>query len=79
MHLSKAREDIDVHDRQMALQAIHAATKREEVLTGLLYVDTNPCDLHDILNTATVPLNSLNENTLCPGNSTLQTINQSFR
>lgn len=78
IRLNKAK-DLNVHDRFSAQQAVHEASKRGEVLTGLLYVDTDPCDLHDILKTSVKPLNTLDESVLCPGNQTLQTINESFR
>lgn len=79
IRLNKASAEMDVHDRQTALNAVQNATKKGEVLTGLLYVDTDPCDLHDIIKTSDKPLNTLKESCLCPGNQTLQTINDSFR
>ncbi len=79
IRLNKADEDLDVHDRYGAINAIQDSAAKGEVLTGLLYVDTDPCDLHDIIQTTAKPLNSLGESELCPGNSTLQTINNAFR
>ena len=79
IRLNKAQQGMDVHDRFAAMNAVQAASQKGEILTGLLYVDTDPCDLHDILNSSVKPLNSLDESVLCPGNKTLQTINDSFR
>ncbi len=79
IRLNKADNDMNVHNRYDALNAVQAATQKGEVLTGLLYVDTDPCDLHDIIKTTDKPLNSLSESSLCPGDDTLQTINDSFR
>jgi 2-oxoglutarate ferredoxin oxidoreductase subunit beta len=50
-----------------------------EVVTGLLYVDPTPSDLHANLNTVDVPLNTLNAPELCPGTSALDKINASLR
>jgi len=49
------------------------------VVTGLLYLDPMPKDLHHNLNTVDVPLNSLNTGDLCPGTSALDRINASLR
>lgn len=79
IHLHKPIDKFDVNNRRSALRAIKDYQERGEVLTGLLYVDTDPVDLHDVINTTHKPLNSLTEENLCPGNSTLQTINESLR
>ena len=50
-----------------------------EVVTGLLYVDPSPKDLHDNLNTVAAPLNTLDAAELCPGPSALDRINASLR
>jgi 2-oxoglutarate ferredoxin oxidoreductase subunit beta len=48
-------------------------------VTGLLYVDPEPEDLHDYLDTTTTPLNQLAEDELCPGAAALERINASLR
>ncbi|MFM8356405.1 MAG: 2-oxoacid:ferredoxin oxidoreductase subunit beta, partial [Gammaproteobacteria bacterium] len=50
-----------------------------EVVTGLLYVDPDATDCHDIMNTVRTPLNALTETELCPGNGALDRINASYR
>ena len=40
-----------------------------EVVTGLLYVDKDPEDLHANFNTTATPLNALGEKELCPGSA----------
>ncbi|MDR2204658.1 MAG: hypothetical protein LBE36_00620 [Flavobacteriaceae bacterium] len=42
-------------------------------------IGENSRDLHQILNTADLPLNQLNADVLCPGNQNLQMINAGFR
>jgi 2-oxoglutarate/2-oxoacid ferredoxin oxidoreductase subunit beta len=49
------------------------------VVTGLLYVDPEPEDLHRHFNTVDAPLNSLSEKELCPGSTMLEKINASLR
>jgi 2-oxoglutarate/2-oxoacid ferredoxin oxidoreductase subunit beta len=79
IRLHKARAEFDPGSRRGALNAIRDAEERGEILTGLLYVDADPSDLHDILNTVHRPLAALGEEELCPGNRTLQSINDSLR
>ena len=55
------------------------ALTRSFCLTGLLYLDSDTQDLHDLLNTVDTPLNELKEQDLCPGMAALEDINQSLR
>ena len=55
----------------------HAA--EGQIVTGLLYVDSDPDDLHSHLATVETPLNSLSEKDLCPGSSVLERFNASLR
>ena len=48
-------------------------------MTGLIYVDGEPEDLHTHFNTVDKPLNSLSEKELCPGSAALDKINASLR
>jgi len=57
--------------------AHHAA--KGEVVTGLLYLDTNSEDLHAHLNTVETPFNTLGEKELCPGAGMLEKINAALR
>lgn len=79
IHLQKLAEGWDPLDRESALSALHAAKRKGEVLTGLLYMDAESQALHDMIETVHKPLNSLTEKELCPGNQALQNINESFR
>ncbi|MCC6582583.1 MAG: 2-oxoacid:ferredoxin oxidoreductase subunit beta, partial [Chitinophagales bacterium] len=59
-----------------ALQHAHV---NNEILTGLLYINTATKDLHNLLDTTDIPLNKLDEAALCPGIDTLEKINSDFR
>ena len=45
-----------------------------EVVTGLLYVEDEPLDLHDAQNTVGVPLNALSDAELVPGSAALASV-----
>ncbi len=79
IHLQKLAEGWDPLDRESALNALHTARNKGEILTGLLYMDAESQGLHDMIETVNKPLNSLAEKELCPGNQALQNINESFR
>ncbi len=79
IHIHKAIPGIDIHDRRSAMRAIKDHNERGELLTGLLYVDTDPRDFHEMIGTVDKPLNSLQEDVLCPGQANLASINDSFR
>jgi len=77
--LRKLNADYDVNDRVAAMSFLQSHAARGQIVTGLIYVDAEPEDLHRNLNTVEAPLNSLGEPELCPGSSTLDKINASLR
>jgi len=79
LKLYKLDENYDVHDRVGALNYIQRRQESGEVVTGLLYVDPEAADCHEIMDTVQRPLNELNESELCPGQDKLDLINDSFR
>ncbi len=79
LRLRKVDANYDVHDRIGALAHVQRCQDEGEVLTGLLYVDPDAADCHDILETVETPLNALTEEDLCPGSRELARLNDSFR
>lgn len=79
IHLNKLQKDWDPTDRLSATNAVRYAKRRDEILTGLLYINENSTDLHGLIDTTERPLNSLTEGDVCPGNSVLESINNSLR
>jgi 2-oxoglutarate ferredoxin oxidoreductase subunit beta len=77
--LRKLAADYDVHDRVGAMNYISAHHARGEVVTGLLYIDAEARDLHDLMGTVEAPLNSLAETELCPGSAALDAFNAAHR
>ena len=79
LRLHKLDADYDPRDRIAALHYVQQRQAEGEVVTGLLYVDPDASDCHEVLDTVHRPLNSLAEAELCPGSDALQAINASFR
>lgn len=79
LRLHKLDDDYDPRDRIEALHYVQQRHAEGEVVTGLLYVDPDASDCHEILDTVQHPLNDLDEAQLCPGNDALAAINESFR
>jgi 2-oxoglutarate ferredoxin oxidoreductase subunit beta len=57
----KLHEEYDPHDKVGALAYLEAHRAQGEVVTGLLYVEDDPHDLHDAQNTVAAPLNALSD------------------
>ncbi len=79
LRLRKLDADYDPSNLISAMNYIQEHQARGEIVTGLLYVDTDAQDLHAHLNTVESPLNALGESELCPGVAMLERINASLR
>ena len=79
MNLAKLTNDYDPTDRLAAINYVQTAQMKGDVATGLLYIDPEGGDTHDILGTVETPLNELQDADLCPGNSALAKVNAGFR
>ena len=79
LQLYKVDADYDPYDRIGALTYVQKMHEEGQVATGLLYVDPDAVECHDILETTATPLNSLSEDALCPGSEALTAINQGYR
>jgi len=79
MRLRKVAPDYDPHDRIAAMTFMQERQAQGEVVTGLLYVDPQPEDLHHNLNTVDTPLNQLGERELVPGAAALEKLNATLR
>ncbi|MCW5620457.1 MAG: 2-oxoacid:ferredoxin oxidoreductase subunit beta [Burkholderiales bacterium] len=79
VRLRKLHADYDPHDRIAAMSYLQQHQIAGEVVTGLLYVDPQPDELHAHLNTVDMPFNQLAESELCPGSAALQKFNAALR
>jgi len=77
--LRKLAADYDVHNRTAALGFLQHHAAKGQIVTGLLYVEKDPEDLHAHLRTVDAPLNALGEKELCPGQAALEKFNASLR
>ena len=79
IRLHKVSGSLDSFDRRSAMMALEDHRDSGSILTGLIYMDKNTRDLHEMLETSQRPLNELEEVDLCPGNRMLVNINASLR
>ena len=79
IHLHKMAEGLDPFNRRSAMMALEDHREKGSILTGLVDMDKDSRDLHDVLETSQRPLNTLTEGDLCPGNQMLENINASLR
>ncbi len=77
--LSKLHPEYNPHDRIGAMAFLQSRAEAGELVTGLIYMDPQPRDMHAGLNTVDGPLNRLSEKELCPGSAALEKINASLR
>jgi 2-oxoglutarate ferredoxin oxidoreductase subunit beta len=79
LHLYKLDENLDPFNRRSAINTLEDHRDSGSILTGLIYMDKDSRDLHDVLETSQRPLNELDIGDLCPGNKMLENINASLR
>jgi len=79
IRLRKTHPEYEPTNRISAMNYVAEHAARGEIVTGLLYLDSNPEDLHTHLNTSECPFNKLTERELCPGAGTLEKINAALR
>ncbi len=79
IRLQKIAPGWNPYDRESVRRKLANAKETGKIVTGLLYINQDSMDLHDLLNTTDTPLNQLNEKELCPGADTLKKINEGFR
>jgi len=79
IRLGKLGADYDPSDRDTALPLLDRYRRSGLVATGLLYLDKDERDLHDLLGTTAQPLNEVAPADLCPGSASLDAINAAKR
>jgi 2-oxoglutarate ferredoxin oxidoreductase subunit beta len=76
LRLRKLHDDYDPTDRIAAISALMAAHAREEVLTGVFYVDTKKPSFTEMLNLVDEPLGTLPEERVRPSRAVLDEVMQ---
>jgi 2-oxoglutarate ferredoxin oxidoreductase subunit beta len=76
LRLRKLHEDYDPTDRVSATTALMTAHAKEEVLTGVFYIDTKKPSFTEMLNLVDEPLGTLPEERVRPGKDVLDEVMQ---
>ena len=79
LRLRKLKSDYDATNRISAMNYVQEHHAKGEVVTGLLYVDSEAGDMHEHINTTETAFNKLTSKQLCPGASVLEKFNASLR
>ncbi len=79
LQLRKLSDSYEPNDRVSALTYVQQAQEEGEIATGLLFLEEDAVNCHDILGTSDTPFNGLEQESLCPGVEKLEQINDSLR
>ena len=69
----------DPANRQRVTDYLYEQQSRQEVPTGLLFVDESTADMHEMGNSSAAPLTSLPFERLCPGSGKLAELMEEYR
>ena len=76
--LRKVDPDYDPTDRPRVLDHVADVASREEIATGLLYIEEAGDDMHGFANTVDTPLVDLPYEGLCPGSTALEELQKEW-
>ena len=79
LNLHKLDEQYDPYDRKKAIDYLLDCQEQGKIATGLLYVNPDVTDFHDVLQTVEEPLASIPYERLNPGQQALDAINAGAR
>lgn len=79
LRLRKIEEDYDPTDRSRAISRLYQAHEKNEVLTGIFYVNPTAPTFIDMLNVVDEPLATLPESAIRPGKEVLAEVMESLR
>ena len=79
IHLHKQDEAELITNRRAAIDTIEAHRVENQLLTGIIYVNENQEDTHEVINSSDRPLFEMTEEDLCPGSKTLESILDNYR
>ena len=79
VRLRATAADYDSADRTSDSAHVRACQRRGQIATGLLFVDEQSRDMHDLLKTPATPLIDLPDERLCPGAAALEALMARYR
>ncbi len=78
MMLRKLDQNYDPENRLEALKQIQTHQMKNEVITGLLFLDPKESEMHDMISTPKKSLREFELAELCPGKEALEALNKSW-
>ncbi len=79
INLHKKDEAVVIKNRRSAIDSLEAHRAENQILTGILYLNEDTQDTHEVISTTDKPLSTLTEVDLCPGNKVLESILEKYR
>jgi 2-oxoglutarate ferredoxin oxidoreductase subunit beta len=79
LRLRKLEEDYDPTNRIRAITRLNQAKEKDEMLTGVLYVNTKAPTFLDMLNITDQPLTTLPPSVVRPGREVLEQVMEELR
>ncbi|MBK9257936.1 MAG: 2-oxoacid:ferredoxin oxidoreductase subunit beta [Saprospiraceae bacterium] len=79
INLHKINARWNEKDKLQAINGLQESRLKNEILTGLLFLDDSSTPLHKMIKISDSSLNKLPQDVLCPGNDILATVNESYR
>jgi len=79
LRLSKLEEEYDATNRLNAMHRLHQAHEKNEVLTGVFYINPKAPSFIDLLNMTDQPLATLPESAVRPGKEVLEQVMEELR
>ncbi len=79
LSLQKLAPNWDPTHRESGLKRLQEARDKGDVLTGLIYINTDAHDLHELIHTSATPLNKLSQQQTVPSAAHLEALNAEFR
>ncbi len=79
LRFRKVAHGFDPSDRDKVYAYVSRSLREGEILTGLLHVDADALDMHDVSGTIEQPLVEVPHEDLCPGSSALDKLQEGFR
>jgi 2-oxoglutarate ferredoxin oxidoreductase subunit beta len=79
LRIRKLERDYDPTNRPAALQVLEEAEGKGEVLTGVIYLNTEKPTFLDLLNLSTNPLATLPQEAVRPGRAALEEAMEELR
>ncbi|MFN3325327.1 MAG: 2-oxoacid:ferredoxin oxidoreductase subunit beta [Bryobacteraceae bacterium] len=79
VHFTSVPAGYDPTDRSKVVQFLDQHRASKQIVTGLLYIDPDSIDMHEMMQTSDTPLRDLSYEELCPGAAALDKLQERYR